>query len=99
MLTRVSRTERASFQQYISRGYMGSKCVEAGMKKERMLSAAVRVFLATARNESLMDVLYLRQLAKTLRRSRTKRSTSWYLPSASLVPMVPRSIGFLILDL
>jgi hypothetical protein len=96
-----------SFQQYRRGGYViedagvGAAVVAAAAtffkKNPRSCSAVSNTSTATGRSESLMLVLYWRQLAQIRRTSVAKAATLAYTPRSSLDEMVCKSMGCRIL--
>jgi hypothetical protein len=100
-----------SFQQYRRGGYDddddddiapgwaadGGGGVPLFKKWPNSCSAVSSTSTATGRSESLMLVLYWRQLAQIRRTSVAKAATDAYAPRSSLEEMVCKSIGCLIL--
>jgi hypothetical protein len=97
-----------SFQQHRRGGYViddaGAGAVPAPAvegtfftKNPRSCSAVSSTSTATGLSESLMLVLYWRQLAQIRRTSVAKAATLAYTPRSSLDEMVCKSMGCLIL--
>ena len=84
MLSNSSIALTQSAQQYNKVGYTTLGDSGFAMKYLHSSSAVVRKSIATGRNESLMVVLYCKQLAAIRRKSPTNSSTVLYIFLSSL---------------